>query len=155
MRIKGSKEMRNEEKKGIKKYEERETGGNMKRIKGVMESIKEYIRGYFSGGVFMKSVSLMVAACFIINIANLPAIASDSSVYEKQKKQQEMKEEKTSTSVSYVADESRGSVSYMQNLSDNIEIKEGVIYGDKGNGKKEPVGFWDGKKALIADGEGS
>ncbi len=146
--------MRNEEKKGIKKYEERETGGNMKRIKGVMESIKEYIRGYFSGGVFMKSVSLMVAACFIINIANLPAIASDSSIYEKQKKQQEMKEEKTSTSVSYVADESRGSVSYMQNLSDNIEIKEGVIYGDKGNGKKEPVGFWDGKKALIADGEG-
>ncbi|MGE4384493.1 MAG: hypothetical protein AB7E39_01350 [Endomicrobiaceae bacterium] len=126
----------------------------MNKIKKVVGSIREYIRGYFSGGVFMKSVSLMVAACFIINIANLPAIASESSIYEKQKKQQEMKEEKGGTSVSYVADESRGSVSYMQNLSENIEIKEGVIYGDKGNGKKEPVGFWDGKKALIADGEG-
>ncbi|MDD3923259.1 MAG: hypothetical protein PHY39_07015, partial [Endomicrobiaceae bacterium] len=139
--------------KNNKKIEEKRIGGVMK-IKKVMAGIKGYIREYFRDRVFMKTVSLVVASCFVINIANIPAIAADSSLYENQKKQEEMKKEQTSTSVSYVSDESKGSVSYMQNLSENIEIKDGVIYGDKGTGKKEPVGFWDGKKALIADGEG-
>ena len=61
-------------------------------IKRVMEWIKQYYENYTKEHVFRKSVSLLVVICFIVNIANLPAYASeDKSIYEKKRQQQQMK----------------------------------------------------------------
>ena len=52
------------------KNEER-TGGAMK----MKEKIMNYFHRYWRSRVFMKSVSVLVAVCFVINVANLPAYA--------------------------------------------------------------------------------
>jgi len=149
---KREKEMGNGNK--VNKNIEEIKGGNMNILKKIVMGISGYFKENYKDHKFRKVVSILVVMCFILNIANLPAYAGKSSRYEKKKQLEEMKSESSSQSVSYMGDETSGSVSYMQMLSENIEVKDNVIYKKGKGGKLEAIGTWDGEKASIMDGEG-
>ena len=137
----------------INKDIEESKGGNMNILKKIVMGISGYFKENYSDHLFRKVVSILVVMCFVLNIANLPAYAGKSR-YEKKKQIEQMKSESSSQSVSYMGDETSGTVSYMQMLSDNIEVKDNVIYKKGKGGKLEAIGTWDGEKARIMDGEG-
>ena len=142
-----------------------------KRITGETMKLKEKVIGYFQTywkkNIFTKSVSVLVAACFILNIFNLPAFAEDP-LYKKIKDQK--------TQISVYAEDVDGSVSVAQNRDKIVLVHDGVIYEKKdkkssgysehaelekrinegtiseselNNRLKEynPVGNWNGKEA--------
>ena len=51
--------------------------GNMNIITKIVMGIKKYFKETYSDHVFRKVVSILVVACFVLNIANLPAYAKD------------------------------------------------------------------------------
>ncbi|MCL2144512.1 MAG: hypothetical protein FWH43_03345, partial [Endomicrobia bacterium] len=57
----------------------------------IKEKILNYLKTYWGESVFMKSVSLFVAACFIINLANLPAYSAPS--HEEKERQERTRQE--------------------------------------------------------------
>ncbi|MDR2192677.1 MAG: hypothetical protein LBO62_07365, partial [Endomicrobium sp.] len=57
----------------------------------IKEKIMDYFALYWKGNIFMKSVSLAVALCFLVNIANLPVYAQDNSNYRKKKEYEQIK----------------------------------------------------------------
>ena len=126
-------------KKEIKNIEESK-GGKMNILKKIVMGISGYFKETYSDHVFSKVVSILVVMCFILNIANLPAYAGKKkSRYEEKQKIERMKSEGSSQDVSYMGDESSGSVLYMQYLSENIEVKDGVLYKKEGDGKKKAI----------------
>ena len=50
-------------------------GGKMNILTKVVMGIKKYFKETYSDHVFRKVVSILVVACFVLNIANLPAYA--------------------------------------------------------------------------------
>ena len=56
----------------------KEKGGGGMKLKGVVE----YLNEYWGKKIFMKSVSMLVAACFIVNIANVPVYGQSSQIEE-------------------------------------------------------------------------
>ena len=120
--------------KNIEEYK----GGNMNILKKIVMGISGYFKENYSDHLFRKVVSILVVMCFVLNIANLPAYAGKSR-YEKKKQIEQMKSESSSQSVSYMGDETSGTVSYMQMLSDNIEVKDNVIYKKGKVGKLEAI----------------
>ena len=86
--------------KEIKNKNIEETQGvKMNIIKKIVMGIGKYFKENYSDHIFTKTVSLIVVACFIINIANLPAFAGERVIKDNQeKKEQVIESGKTDTS---------------------------------------------------------
>ena len=74
--------------------------GNMNIITKIVMGIKKYFKETYSDHVFRKVVSILVVACFVLNIANLPAYAKSErrAKDNKEKNEQVIKTGKTDTS---------------------------------------------------------
>ncbi|MCL2390383.1 MAG: hypothetical protein FWC88_03045, partial [Endomicrobia bacterium] len=61
------------------KKENKETKNKIRTegVMGIKRKIAEYFQEYWRNRIFMKSVSVLVAAAFIVNIVNLPVYARD------------------------------------------------------------------------------
>ena len=148
--------------KNIEKLEE----GNMNIITKVVMGIREYFKETYSDHVFRKVVSLLVVACFVLNIANLPAYAkSDKRAKDnKEKNEQVIESGKTDTSeIGLVTSEEAmrtgsgegvGTMNAIGNMSEEevdsiIEIDEeaGVIK-DKSKGNKV-VAVYNAEKEQV------
>ncbi len=136
--------------KNIEEYR----GGKMNIFKKIVIGTGKYFKPTYTARVFKKTVSLLVAACFVLSIANLPAYAkSDKRAKDnKEKNEQVIESGKTDTSeIGLVTSEdamrtgSGESVSTMNaigNMSEEevdsiieIDEKAGVIK-DKSKGNK-------------------
>ena len=143
----------NKEEKINKNIEELEEG-NMNIIKRVVMGIGKYFKETYSDHVFRKVVSILVVACFVLNIANLPVYAkSDRKAKDnKEKNEQVIKSGKTDTSeIGLVTSEEAmrsgsgegvGTMNAIGNMSEEevdsiIEIdEEAGVVKDKSKGNK-------------------
>jgi hypothetical protein len=148
--------------KNIEKLEE----DNMNIITKVVMGIREYFKETYSDHVFRKVVSLLVVACFVLNIANLPAYAkSDKRAKDnKEKNEQVIESGKTDTSeIGLVSSEEAmrtgsgegvGTMNAIGNMSEEevdsiieIDEKAGVIK-DKSKGNKV-VAVYNAEKEQV------
>ena len=90
----------NKKEEKINKNIEEIPEADMNIFKKVVMGIREYFKETYSDHVFRKVVSLLVVACFVLNIANLPAYAkSDKRAKDnKEKNEQVIESGKTDTS---------------------------------------------------------
>ena len=140
--------------------------GNMNIITKVVMGIREYFKETYSDHVFRKVVSLLVVACFVLNIANLPAYAKSEKRAKdnKEKNEQVIESGKTDTSeIGLVTSEEAmrtgsgegvGTMNAIGNMSEEevdsiIEIDEeaGVIK-DKSKGNKV-VAVYNAEKEQV------
>ena len=133
---------------------EEEQEEKMNIFKKVVMGIREYFKETYSDHVFRKVVSLLVVACFVLNIANLPAYAKSEKRAKdnKEKNEQVIESGKTDTSeIGLVTSEEAmrtgsgegvGTMNAIGNMSEEevdsiieIDEKAGVIK-DKSKGNK-------------------
>ena len=129
------------------------------------EKIMNYFHRYWRSRVFMKSVSVLVAVCFVINVANLPAYAQsgrveDELLNKRIENHAEKQEAVTNPAVMKPVNEQIGSVVNIEGL-DSVSRKEldrkdmavteiGAILERSRDGAKERiVGSYDDEKKKI------
>lgn len=105
--------------------------------------IADYFKTYWKNNVLLKSIAVVVTACFLINISNLPAFAKDNDDELLKKR---IKKQETNSGVLYQGDQTYGSVSYMQFLQDNTKVDDNDVISVKDkNGRFEAKGYWGHK----------
>ena len=130
------------------------------------EKIMNYFRQYWRSRLFMKSVSVLVAVCFVINVANLPVYAQsgrveDELLNKRIENHAEKQEAVTNPAVMKPVNEQIGSVVNIEGL-DSVSRKEldrkdmavteiGAILERSRDGAKERiVGSYDDEKKKIS-----
>ncbi|MDR2617220.1 MAG: hypothetical protein LBC22_05435 [Endomicrobium sp.] len=116
--------------------------------------ILDYFKEHWKGHIFIKSVCMVVSACLILNILNLPAFASTEEDLRKKAFSSENKQQ----DVLYQKDTSFNSVSVMNSLEANIKIDkktENIFVGKELKGflskEKDEQGR---RKVMVRKGEG-
>ncbi|MDR1474195.1 MAG: hypothetical protein LBS38_00685 [Endomicrobium sp.] len=114
----------------------------------------DYLDIYWGKNLLLKSISVILTICFLINISNLPAYSKEKDDELLRKR---MKKEETNAGVLYQGDQTFGSVSYMQFLANNTKVDDnGVIFVRNKDGKFEAKGYWDlqTQQAMVLGGDG-
>ncbi|MDR1523109.1 MAG: hypothetical protein LBS29_04080 [Endomicrobium sp.] len=127
-------------------------------------NLKAKILGYFKehwkAHLFLKSISILVSACLILNIINLPAFADTDEELRKKA----FDAQRTRQDVMYQGDASYNSVAVMNNLQDNVKIDKktnNVFVKNSSSGKYELKGYLSDqkdengrRKVMVSKGEG-
>ncbi|MDR3124400.1 MAG: hypothetical protein LBU10_00780, partial [Endomicrobium sp.] len=125
----------------------------MEFLMNLKSKILEYFKEHWEGHIFLKSVCMVVSACLIINILNLPAFASTEEDLRKKALSLENKHQ----DVLYQRDTSFNTVSVMNSLESSIKIDkkaENIFVGKELKGflskEKDEQGR---RKVMVRKGE--